>query len=67
MKLWVPATAAAFEEHRLGAVSFSASAMKTLQRMLNGETVTQKESGMSGREWREFNDQLGRPQTDKAA
>lgn len=51
---WVPFAYKAFEDYRLGAVSFSAQMVKCLQRMLKGETVTQENSGMSAREWREF-------------
>ncbi len=67
LKRWVPATYAAFEDYRLGATTFSAKAMETLRRMLSGETVSQEASGMSGREWREFNEQLGVEKTGKAA
>ena len=67
LKRWVPATYAAFEDYRLGATTFSAKAMESLRKMLGGQQVSQAESGMSAREWREFNEQLGRPQTDKAA
>jgi thymidylate synthase (FAD) len=51
---WVPAAWSAFEDYRLGAVTFSAKGMAVLRRMLAGETVTQEESGMSKGEWREF-------------
>jgi thymidylate synthase (FAD) len=52
---WVPHAWSAFEDYRLGAVTFSAKGMAVLRRMLAGETVTQEESGMSKGEWREFN------------
>jgi thymidylate synthase (FAD) len=67
LKRWVPATYAAFEDYRLGATTFSAKAMDALRKILAGEQVTQAQSGMSGREWREFSDQLGLPKTGKAA
>ena len=51
---WVPLAYAAFEDYRLGAVTFSAKGMACLRRMLAGETVTQETSGMSKGEWREF-------------
>jgi thymidylate synthase (FAD) len=51
---WVPAAWSAFEDYRLGAVTFSAKGMAVLRRMLAGEAVTQEESGMSKGEWREF-------------
>jgi thymidylate synthase (FAD) len=57
---WVPLTAAAFREYQLGAATFSATMLAVLRRMLAGETVTQPESGLSRREWREMMVALGR-------
>jgi thymidylate synthase (FAD) len=57
---WVPAAWSAFEDYRLGAVTFSAKGVACLRRMLAGETVTQEESGMSKGEWREFEGVLWR-------
>jgi thymidylate synthase (FAD) len=51
---WVPFAWRAFEDYRLGAVSLSAQMMTCLRRMLQGEAVTQESSGLSAREWREF-------------
>ncbi|GBQ37290.1 FAD-dependent thymidylate synthase [Acetobacter fabarum DSM 19596] len=51
---WVPTTAAAFEEYRRGAVTFSASMMAVVRRMLAGEVVEQAGSGLSRREWDEM-------------
>jgi thymidylate synthase (FAD) len=56
---WVPLTAAAFREYRLGAVTFSATMLIVLRRMLAGESVTQAESGLSKREWGEMMAALG--------
>ena len=53
-RAWVPVAYEAFEDYRLGAVTFSAAAMDCVRRMLAGETVTQETSGMSAGEWREF-------------
>src|SRR6202453_1765092 len=50
-KAWVPMTYAAFADYRLGAVAFSAGMLAVLKRMLAGETVEQKGSGLSKREW----------------
>lgn len=55
---WVPAAYRAFEDYRMGAVTMSAQMMECLRRMLKGETVEQKNSGLSAREWREFQDML---------
>ncbi|MCH4094721.1 MAG: FAD-dependent thymidylate synthase [Acetobacter peroxydans] len=51
---WVPQAAAAFEEYRRGAVTFSATMMSVLRRMLAGEVVEQAASGLSRREWDEM-------------
>ena len=51
---WVPFAYKAFEDYRLGAVTMSAQMVDCLRRMLAGEEVTQETSGMSAREWREF-------------
>src|ERR1700720_435456 len=44
---WVPMAHAAFLEYRLGAVTFSAAMLAVLKRMLDGQPVDQKESGLS--------------------
>ncbi len=56
---WVPAAYRAFEDYRMGSVAMSAQMIDCLRRMLKGETVTQDTSGMSAREWREFQDVIG--------
>lgn len=56
---WVPLTAAAFRDYRLNAVALSAQALDVVRRRLRGETVTQADSGMSPREWRELEAVLG--------
>ena len=56
---WVPFAYKAFEDYRLGAVTFSAQMVGALQKMLAGEEVTQENSGMSAREWREFEAAIG--------
>lgn len=58
IKAWVPLTYDAFMEHRVNGVSFSGSALDALKRMLAGENVTQESSGLSKREWNEFQDSL---------
>lgn len=59
VKDWVPAAWGAFEDYRLGAVTFSGKGMEALRRMLKGETVTREDVGMSAGEWREFEGALG--------
>ncbi len=51
---WVPIAYAAFEDYRKHAVLLSRPALECIRRMLAGEAVTPGESGMSKREWREF-------------
>jgi thymidylate synthase (FAD) len=60
MQRWVPLAYAAFVEYRMSAASISATGLKVIQRMLAGETVEQKDSGLSPREWRELMAVLGR-------
>src|SRR5690606_37946961 len=56
---WVPAAFGAFRDYRMDAVSLSAGAVVVLKRRLAGETVAQEDSGMSAREWREFQEIWG--------
>ncbi len=51
---WVPFAYRAFADYRMGAVTMSAQMMACLRRMLKGEAVNQENSGLSAREWREF-------------
>ena len=60
LKSWVPITHAAFLDYRMGAVTFSAGMVAVLRRMLAGEAVEQKGSGLSKREWSEMMETLGR-------
>lgn len=57
-RAWVPFAWEAFEDYRLGAVTFSRQGVECLRRMLAGETVTEENSGMSKGEWREFEELL---------
>jgi thymidylate synthase (FAD) len=57
---WVPLTAAAFRDYRLGAFTFSSAMLAVLRRMLAGEAVVQKGSGLSKREWEEMTTVLER-------
>ena len=60
VRAWVPATFAAFQDYRMGAVTLSAGMLAVVRRMLTGETVEQAGSGLSKREWSELVDALGR-------
>ncbi len=55
---WVPSAYKAFEDYRMGAVTMSAQMIECLRRMVKGEAVAQENSGMSAREWREFQEML---------
>ncbi len=59
VRRWVPLTAEAFEEYRMGGANLSATALEVVRRMLRGETVTLETSGLSAREWRELRSLLG--------
>jgi thymidylate synthase (FAD) len=58
---WVPHTAAAFRQYRLGGAMLSAAALEIVKRMLGGEAVTQESSGLGRREWTELMAVLSRP------
>jgi thymidylate synthase (FAD) len=60
MRAWVPLCAAAFEQYRMGGAQISAKGLAAVRRMLSGETVTQADSGIAAREWRELMAVLGR-------
>ncbi len=53
---WVPATYAAFQDYRMGAVTLSAGMLAVVRRRLAGEAVDQAASGLSasasGQSWR---------------
>jgi thymidylate synthase (FAD) len=61
VRRWVPLTCAAFEDYRLNAAELSGKALAVLRRMLAGKDVTQADSGLSAREWRELQAHLQRP------
>ncbi len=60
VRRWVPITHEAFANYRLGAAQFSAKGLAVVKRLIGGESVTQAESAMSKREWRELMAVLGR-------
>src|SRR5262249_10411356 len=67
VRRWVPITYDAFLQHRLNAVTLSATAFATVKRMLAGEKVTEASSGLGKREWRELMVALDRQELDPAA
>ena len=54
VRQWVPLTYAAFVDYRQGAYELSAKGLAVVQRMVRGEAVDQRTSGMSPGEWREL-------------
>jgi thymidylate synthase (FAD) len=57
---WVPMAHAAFQEYRQNAVVLSATAWKSVQAMLAGQTMTLENSGLGRREWEELQAAIGR-------
>ncbi|MGI4746676.1 MAG: FAD-dependent thymidylate synthase [Janthinobacterium lividum] len=60
VRAWVPTACAAFEDYRLGAFTLSSSMLGVVRRLLDGEPLEQKASGLSRREWDELMQALGR-------
>jgi thymidylate synthase (FAD) len=59
VKRWMPLVYDAFIQYRMGGVHLSEKALQMVKRMLAGEKVDQKASGLSLREWRETMESLG--------
>ncbi len=60
LKRWVPITYDAFCDYRLGGLNLSEKGLAAVKKLLAGEDVSQKDSGLSPREWREMMEALGR-------
>jgi len=60
LKRWLPLTCEAFTDYRKEGAFLSRAALAVLNRLLDGETVTAANSGLSAREWRELMAVLGR-------
>jgi thymidylate synthase (FAD) len=60
LERWVPMTAEAFRQYRLGGALLSANALAVVKKLLAREPVSQPESGLSKREWGELMQVLGR-------
>ncbi|TXL77524.1 FAD-dependent thymidylate synthase [Vineibacter terrae] len=54
LKRWTPFCHDAFMEYRMGGASLSRTGLAVVKKMLAGESVDQKSSGLSAREWREL-------------
>ena len=62
VKRWVPQVFDAFQEYRLGGAQLSATGLAVVRRLLAGQAVTETDSGLGKREWRELMELLGRDQ-----
>ena len=54
VRLWVPLTAAAFEDYHLHAITLSRGALEAVRRHAAGEAVQRTELGLGAGEWREL-------------
>ena len=54
VKEWVPMSYEAFVDYRQGAETLSRIEIELIKRMLRGEKVSRKTSGLATREWKEF-------------
>ncbi len=59
VKPWVPWVYEAFMNYRFNSVKISYNALDIIKKMIAGENITQENSKISKREWRELNDALG--------
>jgi thymidylate synthase (FAD) len=59
LKRWTPICHDAFMEYRMGGAHLSKSGLAAVKRMIAGEKVDQKSSGLNPREWRELTAALG--------
>ncbi len=60
LERWVPITAEAFRNYRLGGAQLSAHALNVVKKLIAQEPVDQAASGLSKREWTELMQVLGR-------
>ena len=60
LERWMPIAYEAFVNYQLGGVRLSSGALEVVKRLTAGEAVTQEESGLSKREWRELMQALDR-------
>jgi len=60
LERWLPLSYAAFVQYRLGGANLSATGLDIVKRLIAGEAVTQRDSGLSKREWTELMTTLGR-------
>jgi thymidylate synthase (FAD) len=54
VKKWVPITYDAFMDYRVGGTEVSAKGKVIIQKLIKGEDIDAKNSGLSKREWNEL-------------
>jgi len=64
LKRWVPITYDAFMEYEYGGARLSATALKVVKNLIAGKKITQKNSGLSLREWAEVMETLEQNKND---
>ena len=60
VKKWVPFAFEAFEQYQLNSSHLSSNGLSCIKRLMNGEDVSQDNSGMGKREWKEFCEMIGK-------
>ena len=60
VKKWVPFAFEAFEQYQLNSSHLSSNGLSCIKRLMNGEDVSQDNSGMGKREWKEFCEIIGK-------
>ena len=60
VKNWVPFAFEAFEQYQLNSSHLSSNGLSCIKRLMKGEDVSQENSGMGKREWKEFCEIIGK-------
>ena len=60
VKNWVPSAFEAFEQYQLNSSHLSSNGLSCIKRLMKGEDVSQENSGMGKREWKEFCEIIGK-------
>ena len=60
VKKWVPFAFEAFEQYQLNSSHLSSNGLSCIKRLMKGEDVSQDNSGMGKREWKEFCEIIGK-------
>jgi thymidylate synthase (FAD) len=60
LERWVPQTYEAYTKYELGSVTLSSQGLAVVKCLIAGESISQQDSGLSNREWRELMETLDR-------